>query len=64
MSTHYICLGDCGGETAKAGVCKAPGCTDEGRPLKKCECEDGAHMMDDEVSEDEDEEFDDVDMGE
>jgi hypothetical protein len=40
---HYICTGDCGGESGRAGVCKTEGCTKEGDALLECECDDGLH---------------------
>jgi hypothetical protein len=41
--THYICTGDCEGESGTAGVCKAEDCTKSGQPLVACDCEDGEH---------------------
>lgn len=40
---HYICTGDCAGESGRAGVCQTEGCSREGEPLTECECEDGLH---------------------
>ena len=41
--THYVCTGDCEGESGAAGICQDEGCTKEGEPLLECNCEDGAH---------------------
>ena len=40
---HFVCTGDCGGESEKPGVCQATGCTKEDQPLEECTCEDGLH---------------------
>lgn len=40
---HYVCVGDCGGESKQPGVCKAENCTHTGEALVSCECEDGSH---------------------
>jgi hypothetical protein len=40
---HYICTGDCGGESDKPGVCLADGCSKEDQPLVDCNCADGLH---------------------
>ncbi len=41
--THYICTGDCEGESSVPGVCQGEGCTKEGEPLVACTCEEGRH---------------------
>ena len=41
--THYVCTGDCGGESEKPKVCETEGCTKEGQPLAECDCGDGLH---------------------
>lgn len=43
MAEHYVCTGNCGGESAVAGVCENEGCSKEGYPLVACSCEDGVH---------------------
>ena len=40
---HYVCLGDCGGESEHPGVCEAEGCSHQGEKLTECNCEDGLH---------------------
>jgi hypothetical protein len=40
---HYVCKGDCSGESHKLAVCKTAGCSREGLPLEECLCEDGLH---------------------
>lgn len=40
---HYVCKGDCGGESLKPGVCETEGCSKEGASLVECDCEDGLH---------------------
>ncbi len=41
--THYVCPGDCGGESGKVGLCESEGCTREGDALIECDCDDGLH---------------------
>lgn len=41
--THYVCTGDCEGESSNPGLCQGEGCTKEGEPLVECNCEDGLH---------------------
>ena len=53
---HYICDGGCGGVSNKPGVCDTSGCTDFGRPLEKCSCQDGKHGVHEENYFSEDEE--------
>lgn len=50
---HYVCTGDCGGESEKAKVCDAEGCSKEGQPLSECDCADGLHKGVVETSSDE-----------
>ena len=40
---HYVCQGECGGESKKPGVCKAPDCTRTSEAMVVCDCTDGAH---------------------
>jgi hypothetical protein len=40
---HYVCQGECAGESKKPGVCKADDCTRNGEALIECNCTDGAH---------------------
>lgn len=40
---HYICSGDCGGESNEPRVCEAEFCPKEGQPMIACDCEDGLH---------------------
>ncbi|MEK7181219.1 MAG: hypothetical protein AAB738_02715 [Patescibacteria group bacterium] len=42
--THYVCTGDCHGESPRPGTCQAKDCGKFGEPLEPCECEDGLHM--------------------
>ena len=41
--SHYVCTGECGGESDKPGVCQAEDCSKKGQPLVECDCEDGEH---------------------
>ena len=40
---HYVCTGDCGGESQRVGVCESEGCSKEAQTLTECNCEDGFH---------------------
>ena len=40
---HYICTGDCDGQSSAPGVCQGEGCKKEGGPLVPCDCNDGLH---------------------
>ncbi|OHA18317.1 MAG: hypothetical protein A2664_02540 [Candidatus Taylorbacteria bacterium RIFCSPHIGHO2_01_FULL_46_22b] len=40
---HYVCTGDCGGESERSKVCESEGCKNEGQPLSECSCTDGFH---------------------
>lgn len=40
---HFVCTGDCEGESSAPGVCQAEGCTKEGEKLTACVCEDSLH---------------------
>ncbi|HEY4499199.1 MAG TPA: hypothetical protein VJH94_04005 [Candidatus Paceibacterota bacterium] len=40
---HYVCTGDCAGESEKPKVCETEGCSKEGQPLSECDCDDGIH---------------------
>jgi hypothetical protein len=40
---HYICTGSCKSESRQPGICEAEFCSNEGKSLLKCECEDGSH---------------------
>jgi len=42
--THYICTGSCQGESNQPGICEAEFCSNEGKSLIKCDCEDGSHQ--------------------
>jgi hypothetical protein len=42
--THYVCSGDCGGESETPKLCDAADCTKEGEPLTACNCSDGLHV--------------------
>ncbi len=41
--THYICTGECHGESKTSGVCQADDCSKRGLPLLSCDCEDWHH---------------------
>ncbi|HEY4479187.1 MAG TPA: hypothetical protein VI981_02435 [Candidatus Paceibacterota bacterium] len=41
--THYVCSGDCGGESETPKVCDVEGCSKEGENLSVCACADGLH---------------------
>jgi hypothetical protein len=43
METHFVCTGECGGVATQAQVCQAEVCSEKGKPLTPCTCEDGAH---------------------
>lgn len=45
--THYICTGECKGETddETVGTCQAESCNKFGEPLKPCNCENGRHAQ-------------------
>ena len=40
--SHYVCP-DCLCEKEELGSCTSGGCTHEGKPLVKCNCDDGTH---------------------
>ena len=40
---HYICAGDCGGESDRPGVCEHETCSKEGQSFISCDCDDGFH---------------------
>ena len=40
---HYVCTGDCGGESERPKVCDFGGCTKENQALTACSCDDGLH---------------------
>ena len=40
---HYVCTGNCGGESDKPKFCTAENCSKEGQPFVECDCEDGLH---------------------
>ncbi len=40
---HYVCQGDCGGESKRPGVCSADGCSHFQTDLVLCDCNDGSH---------------------
>lgn len=40
---HYVCTGDCGGESPRPGMCESVSCSREGKPLSECDCDDGFH---------------------
>ena len=40
---HFVCTGDCAGESDQAKVCDSEGCSKEGQPLVECDCDDGLH---------------------
>lgn len=41
--THYICTGECHGESKNPGRCQAEDCNKHGQPLLVCDCEDWNH---------------------
>ena len=41
--THYVCTGECHGESKNPGVCQAEDCSKKGHPLQICDCEDWHH---------------------
>ena len=41
--SHYICFGECKGYSEEPGTCQGEGCSKQGQPLMKCDCEDGQH---------------------
>ena len=47
---HYVCKGDCEGESKTPGVCEADLCDKKGESLIACECDDGLHEDAEEVS--------------
>lgn len=42
-TTHFVCTGECGGVSDKAGTCQAKDCSKHNMPLETCECSDGTH---------------------
>ena len=52
--THYICPGECHGESDKPKVCESDFCSKEGQSLIPCSCEDGLHENAGEKSDSED----------
>ncbi len=40
---HYICTGECHGESQKPGICQTKDCSKFGEPLEECHCDDGWH---------------------
>ncbi|MDP3661287.1 MAG: hypothetical protein Q8R17_00295 [bacterium] len=40
---HYICTGECHGESSNPGVCQVEDCKKEGEPLTPCNCPDSTH---------------------
>ena len=43
--SHYVCKGECEGESPVAGVCKDELCSKSGQQLEACDCEDGSHAV-------------------
>jgi len=41
--SHYICTGECKGESENTGVCSDPSCSHHGKLLEVCNCPDGIH---------------------
>ncbi len=41
--THYICQGECHGESKNPGVCQSEDCSKKGHALLACDCEDWNH---------------------
>ncbi len=42
---HYICIGECKGESATPTTCQNEHCHKEGEPLTPCDCTDGVHKQ-------------------
>ncbi|MDP2593298.1 MAG: hypothetical protein Q8P52_01455 [bacterium] len=40
---HFICTGECGGESPVPGLCQAETCSKHGESLVECSCDDGLH---------------------
>lgn len=43
---HHVCLGGCGGSSEEPGVCTTEGCAHQDRELKRCDCTDNKHGVD------------------
>lgn len=43
MAKHFVCTGDCGGISDKAGKCQADECEMHKQALVECNCKDGEH---------------------
>ena len=53
---HFVCTGDCDGESSTPGVCQSEECAKEGQTLVPCDCEDGLHEGAEDASKEEEEE--------
>lgn len=40
---HYVCTGECGGESENPGLCQDETCSEHNEPLVACSCGDGLH---------------------
>lgn len=65
---HYVCTGECGGESENPGVCQDETCSRHSEPLMACSCGDGLHkevlahakgedMLEDDIGADEEDEL-------
>lgn len=41
--THYICAGECEGESEELGICHSDECSLKGVVMLECSCDDGKH---------------------
>lgn len=41
--THYVCAGECKGESDQPMVCQNESCSLHGHPMVACNCTDGKH---------------------
>lgn len=41
--THFVCKGECNGQSDQPGLCQDPICSQNGSPLTPCDCEDNMH---------------------
>jgi len=40
---HYVCIGECGGDSKDGGTCQAESCSRYGEDLIECNCKDWKH---------------------
>lgn len=48
--THYICKGSCGGTLDCEGFCETEGCSKQWEMMEACDCTDGQHGKEVEIS--------------